>query len=173
MAIGSVYVTKLTVAVLSVERYIAICHPFYASKRNQSSIPRAMKIILMVWLIAFLCALPMSFQFTLVHNISDPTLSMCTVSGKIGLYLGGVSSLVFSITPLLVLCKMYFHVGLTLKKSTMSIRSNNDMIDRSKQRAPKLLSKNLFFFFLNNVFNKKLNFFKKSIKNRNFVFQLP
>lgn len=43
---------------MSVARYVATCHPFWASKKNLSSLSRAIKIILVIWLIGFFYELP-------------------------------------------------------------------------------------------------------------------
>lgn len=151
MAVGSVYVTMLTVSVLSVERYIAICHPFLASKNQQSSLIRAIKIITGLWLVGFVFALPASLQFTVVHHPEIPSLSMCTVITETGIIVAGLCSFTFYFIPMLVICMMYLQIGLTLRESVKSIRSHNESTHESKQRAPKLISKISSWFSIQSI----------------------
>ena len=51
------------------ERYLAICHPLY--QYAMAGFTRAVKIIIMVWTVSFLCALPYAF-FTKINYIDRP-----------------------------------------------------------------------------------------------------
>ncbi|KPP60643.1 hypothetical protein Z043_121334 [Scleropages formosus] len=56
---GCSYATALNIASLSVERYMAICHPFKAKSIMSRS--RTKKLISLVWLLSFFLASPMLF----------------------------------------------------------------------------------------------------------------
>lgn len=143
MAITAVHVTILTLSVFSVERYLAICHPFLTTKHKLSSVSRALRSIPAIWLIGFVCALPISLEFGLIHNVVDSTLAACTFVDETALYFAGLASIIFFLTPMLLICTMYILIGLKIKESAGSIRRNHHRTNRSKQRAPKMLSENL------------------------------
>ncbi|GAB0087438.1 G protein-coupled receptor, rhodopsin-like [Sergentomyia squamirostris] len=67
--------TVLTITSFTVERYIAICHPF--RQHTMSKLSRAVKFILAIWIVAFCLAIPQAFQFGIVDVDSG---SICTVS---------------------------------------------------------------------------------------------
>lgn len=68
--------TVLTITAFTVERYIAICHPF--RQHTMSKLSRAVKFILVIWILAFCLAIPQSIQFGVIE-IADGGNS-CTVS---------------------------------------------------------------------------------------------
>jgi len=48
--------TVLTITAFTAERYVAICHPFMA--QSMSKLSRAVKLIVVIWLVAALFAIP-------------------------------------------------------------------------------------------------------------------
>jgi len=48
--------TVLTITAFTIERYVAICHPFIS--HTESNLPRAFKYILIIWVIALTLAFP-------------------------------------------------------------------------------------------------------------------
>lgn len=68
-------VTILTITSFSVERYIAICHPFRS--HAMSKLSRAIKFIVGIWIGAFCLATPQSFLFGIL--VEEGT-RVCTVS---------------------------------------------------------------------------------------------
>ncbi|CAH1998918.1 unnamed protein product [Acanthoscelides obtectus] len=62
-------VSVLTVVTFSTERYLAICHPLY--KLAITSLQRARRIIIALWLISLACAMPFAVNSD-VHFISYP-----------------------------------------------------------------------------------------------------
>ncbi|XP_036608151.1 neurotensin receptor type 1 [Trichosurus vulpecula] len=72
------YATALNIASLSLERYMAICHPFKAKSIMSRS--RTKKFISCIWFLSFLLAIPMLFTMG-QHNAStdgDPNGLICT-----------------------------------------------------------------------------------------------
>lgn len=65
------YATALNVASLSVERYLAICHPFKAKTLMSRS--RTKKFISAIWLASALLAIPMLFTMGLQNRSGDGT----------------------------------------------------------------------------------------------------
>ena len=65
----SSYVSVMTIAAFSTERYFAICHPLHLNAMQGSK--RLVRIILTLWLIAGVSALPFAI-FANVHYVEYP-----------------------------------------------------------------------------------------------------
>ncbi|XP_062925523.1 neurotensin receptor type 1-like [Mobula hypostoma] len=72
------YATALNIGSLSVERYMAICHPFKAKTLMSSS--RTKKLISLIWVLSFLLATPMIFTMgqKYANPVPDPDDLICT-----------------------------------------------------------------------------------------------
>lgn len=71
------YATALNIASLSVERYMAICHPFKAKSIMSRS--RTKKFISCIWIASFLLAIPMIFTMGEIYaKDQDPDSIICT-----------------------------------------------------------------------------------------------
>ncbi|XP_074144891.1 neurotensin receptor type 1 isoform X1 [Sminthopsis crassicaudata] len=72
------YATALNIASLSLERYMAICHPFKAKSIMSRS--RTKKFISCIWLLSFLLAIPMLFTMGQMNakQSEDPNGLICT-----------------------------------------------------------------------------------------------
>lgn len=140
MATTSISVSILTIGVFSVERYLAICHPFKI-KLHLSSLSRAIQAVPVIWFVAFLSSVPVSINHALVQVHNSNSTACSVIIHGISFYLVGlVTSAVFFVSMILI-CTMYILIGLKLRKSAKIMRSNSESANRSKQRAPKMLSK--------------------------------
>lgn len=63
------YASVLTITAFTVERYIAICHPLKAHTMSQLS--RAVKAILLIWVIATLSSIPISLQLGIIIQVTE------------------------------------------------------------------------------------------------------
>ncbi|XP_075032839.1 neurotensin receptor type 1 [Mixophyes fleayi] len=72
------YATALNIASLSVERYMAMCHPFKAKSIMSRS--RTKKLITFIWVASFLLATPMIFTMGEIYylGVQDPNDLVCT-----------------------------------------------------------------------------------------------
>ncbi|CAH2303132.1 neurotensin receptor type 1 [Pelobates cultripes] len=72
------YATALNIASLSVERYMAMCHPFKAKSIMSRS--RTKKLIALIWLASGLLATPMIFTMGQIYGLGkeDPDHLICT-----------------------------------------------------------------------------------------------
>ena len=57
----------LTISAFTIERYLAICHPFKAHTTQMPS--RAVKIVILIWFVAGLCAYPLASQLGIVYQV--------------------------------------------------------------------------------------------------------
>ncbi|OQR71769.1 neuropeptides capa receptor-like, partial [Tropilaelaps mercedesae] len=98
----------LTITAFTIERYVAICHPLRAHR--VSTLERAVKTILFVWIAAAVSAYPIVAQYGL--NEED----ICTVVNSVpNLFV--ISTLLFFIVPLTVITVLYVLIGLQLRRS--------------------------------------------------------
>ncbi|KAG8250879.1 Pyrokinin-1 receptor [Homalodisca vitripennis] len=78
--------TVLTITAFTVERYIAICHPFLSY--TVSKLSRAVKFIIAIWILALCLAIPQAIQFGIVmrHNMNGtavPESAQCTLKWEL------------------------------------------------------------------------------------------
>ncbi|CAI6362262.1 unnamed protein product [Macrosiphum euphorbiae] len=128
--------TVLTITAFTAERYVAICHPFMA--QSMSKLSRAVKLIIIIWLVAVLFAIPQALQFTVsswngsselmqcnirIIPLMDTDIQLSTVSFTL-------STLLFFLLPMTVITVLYALIGLRLRRSdklkrTITVRSTH------------------------------------------------
>ena len=141
------------------ERYLAICHPLY--QYAMAGFTRAVKIIIMVWTISFLCALPYAF-FTKINYIDRPLGSgnnlqesaFCAlldenIKPKVksivyalsdyehfqAFPLYQLSSFLFFLLPLVTLVYLYARMGLSIQGPTRPARLGHSVHGRTTTLA--------------------------------------
>ncbi|XP_017112047.1 somatostatin receptor type 5 isoform X2 [Drosophila elegans] len=106
--------TVLTITAFTVERYIAICHPF--RQHTMSKLSRAIKFIFAIWLAAFLLALPQAMQFSVVYQNDGYS---CTMENDFYAHVFAVSGFIFFCGPMTAICVLYVLIGVKLKRSRL------------------------------------------------------
>lgn len=122
--------TVLTITAFTVERYVAICHPFLS--HTMSKLSRAVKYIVAVWIIAMILAIPQAMSFEIVHGNRDEQC-VCTVQQTAIPHAFGISTLLFFVTPMSLITVLYILIGLQLHKSTVGPSRGNSV--RLKHRV--------------------------------------
>lgn len=121
----------LNVTALSVERYIAVVHPLRA--KCVVTRTHAKRVILMVWGVSVLCALPntslhgikvISRHYTGpagIVSVEIPDSEICTLIKPRWMYnlTIQVTTLLFFILPMLTISALYMLIGLQLKREKM------------------------------------------------------
>ncbi|KYN01822.1 Neuropeptides capa receptor [Cyphomyrmex costatus] len=142
----------LTIASFTVERYVAICHPFLS--QTLSNLSRAIKLILIIWLVALLFALPQALQFGVVKHNEHPDMVMCTVKRIIVSHSFELSTFLFFVIPMCLITFLYVLIGLKLRKSNMTIPGRTESRNcrrypgRSSRRVLKMLVAVVIAFFI-------------------------
>ncbi|XP_008548422.1 pyrokinin-1 receptor [Microplitis demolitor] len=127
----------LTIAAFTVERYIAICHPFLS--HTMSKLSRVVKLILVIWLVAMSFAIPQALQFGVIEypNIS-PDVVICTRKSPFIKHSFEIATLLFFIIPMTLITVLYSMIGLKLRKSNMMKKRNiRNQGTRSLQESKK------------------------------------
>ncbi|KAH8359639.1 hypothetical protein KR093_007983, partial [Drosophila rubida] len=106
--------TVLTITAFTVERYIAICHPF--RQHTMSKLSRAIKFIFAIWMTAFLLALPQAMQFSVVNQEEGYS---CTMENDFYAHVFAVSGFIFFCGPMTAICVLYVLIGMKLKRSRL------------------------------------------------------
>lgn len=123
-------VTILTISSFTIERYIAICHPF--RQQAMSKLSRAVKFIVGIWIFAFAAALPQACQFGVVR-IADS--AMCTIKNPSMSYAFQISSLIFFVSPMVLICVLYILIGLKLRQSSRVIAKFSHRASRPRSSS--------------------------------------
>ncbi|SPP88094.1 pyrokinin-1 receptor [Drosophila guanche] len=115
LAETSANATVLTITAFTVERYIAICHPFLG--QAMSKLSRAIRIIGLVWALAVLTAIPQAAQFGIN---SYAGVDKCVVVRVIVEHSFQLSTFIFFFAPMSIIFVLYLLIGLQLYRSNLS-----------------------------------------------------
>ena len=120
------YASVLTITAFTVERYIAICHPLKAHKIATFS--RCIKIIISIWLISLVCALPYPIHTDLFYYVLDGNKNpvsdslICNIPNQYYermMHVFQISTFLFFVLPLTVLIVLYSLIGLKLRRAEL------------------------------------------------------
>ena len=121
----------LTITAFTVERYVAICHPMRA--KTMSSLSRAVRTVVVVWLVAGCCSIPIWIQFGVVYEkdadgrpIADSAL--CAIGTEMAhlQHFFDVSSVVFFIIPMIVISVLYALIACSIRRSALERSASDD-----------------------------------------------
>ncbi len=125
----------LTVLCFTVERYLAICFPII-SQKVLGGLSRALKMIMIVWFLSFLLAVPYTFTagvfVSVTGEVRNQTVQMldsriCAIRPDYWepmLYYMAVTTFLVFVIPIFVITVLYILMGITLYKA--SRRPPND-----------------------------------------------
>lgn len=137
--------TVLTIVTFTIERYLAICHPFFSYTSTMTKLSRALKQIIIIWIVAIGLAIPQALQFGLRYlNPHNSNTLMCQLVHQIFAYSFEVSTCVFFIFPLTIISILYVLIGIKVKKSH-KLKTNLETAPSTK--VVKMLGKYLYIIF--------------------------
>ncbi|KAI4486168.1 hypothetical protein M0802_012511 [Mischocyttarus mexicanus] len=159
----SSYVSVLTIVAFSMERYLAICHPFRVY--TMSGLKRPIRFIFAAWSIALISALPFAI-YTKVNFVEYPPESgnystesaICAIlsTNMPNFPLYEISCIIFFFLPMLVILVVYTRMGLEIHRSTKrvvgpiihsSIHGETRQV-QSRKSTIRMLSAVVVMFFL-------------------------
>lgn len=124
---ASTYASVLVIVTFTVERYLAICHPLKA--HTFSRLSRAIKIIVIIWLVASTCALVVVMQYGLITVAErqpdghDTSTTQCTTVQRNEIIFE-LRVLIFFIIPMAVISILYIKLGYHLRRKSYLIKQN-------------------------------------------------
>lgn len=113
--------TVLTITAFTVERYVAICHPFLS--HTMSKLSRAVRIIVLVWCISVAYAVPQALQFGIENRYG---MDFCEVKRVIMAHSFEISTFVFFFAPMTLITVLYILIGLKLRSSHIIKNENGN-----------------------------------------------
>ncbi|CAD6208821.1 GSCOCG00003628001-RA-CDS [Cotesia congregata] len=133
----STYASVLTITAFTIERYIAICHPFLS--HTMSKLSRVVKMILIIWVVAICFALPLALQYGVIEATHiSPDMVICTLKNPYLQHSFELATLLFFIIPMILITILYSMIGLKLRKSRMMKKRNiRNQGTRSAQESRK------------------------------------
>nr|XP_018906643.1 PREDICTED: neuropeptides capa receptor-like [Bemisia tabaci] len=149
--------TVLTITAFTMERYVAICHPFLT--HTVSKLSRAISFIIGIWLLALCLAVPQAIQFGIVYESRNETNSgeyaaSCTIKWVLMKHAFEISTCLFFITPMTLITVLYILIGVKLRGSKMLKRSSVTSVSaerknvRSQNHVIRMLVAVVVAFFL-------------------------
>lgn len=145
--------TVLTITAFTVERYVAICHPFLS--QTVSKLSRAVKSVIVIWLAALFLAVPQAIQFGVVRivskmpnsTVSEEALHCTLVNTRPWLkYSFQISTLVFFVAPMSLITGLYLLIGVKLRRSRLIKRPHSDI--GAQKRVIRMLVAVVVCFFI-------------------------
>lgn len=137
--------TVLTITAFTVERYLAICHPFLS--HTMSKLSRAMKLIIIIWILSVCLAIPQAMPLKVVGDCPH-----CYVVDTVIEHAFEVSTFVFFVAPMSLIIVLYILIGMKLKSSKMMKRQtgrSERIHSKSSRKVVKMLGKlNFYMFYL-------------------------
>lgn len=118
--------TVLTITAFTVERYLALCHPFL--QHTMSKLSRAVRSILVVWVVSVCLAIPQALQFGIItdqHQIDHCFLKRVIIQHSFEL-----STVLFFLTPMTLITILYILIGLKLRTSGIIKHENGSLHQR-------------------------------------------
>ncbi|KAJ8936378.1 hypothetical protein NQ314_012383 [Rhamnusium bicolor] len=132
--------TVLTITAFTIERYVAICHPFLS--HTLSKLNRAIKFIIAIWIIAMCLAVPQAMAFGVVCELSNgypvDDHCVCNVKRSVIPHAFEISTFVFFVAPMSLITVLYILIGLQLHRSTVGPSRGNSV--KMKHRIYKPVS---------------------------------
>lgn len=150
--------TVLTITAFTVERYLAICHPFLS--HTMSKLSRAVKFIIFIWTLSICFAIPQAMPLKVVGDCPR----CIVVNDKVIDHAFEISTLLFFVAPMTIIIILYVLIGSKLHSSRIierrmvssSIRNQNN----SSRNVVKMLGKSnvLFLGYLLHKFKRTRHF---------------
>ncbi|XP_064594485.1 pyrokinin-1 receptor-like isoform X2 [Liolophura sinensis] len=118
------YSSVLTLTAFTVERYVAICHPIRS--QTLSGLSRAVKAIIITWILACLCALPYAictrvFYYVTDHSGEELKESLLCNIPQVWIeemkFVFQVSTFAFFVGPMTLITVLYIQIGRKIHKS--------------------------------------------------------
>ncbi|XP_076078940.1 pyrokinin-1 receptor-like [Mytilus galloprovincialis] len=135
------YASVLTITGFTIERYIAICHPIVGQRVSRQS--RAIKCIIVIWIISGIVALPYPIHTRTFYYLNDPRTSLpledtlvCNIPIKWHermIIMFQVSTFAFFFLPMTVITVMYILIGIRLRNT--EIGSSNGFLTSSAKNT--------------------------------------
>lgn len=128
--------TVLTITAFTIERYVAICHPFLS--HTMSKLSRAVKFVMAIWLLAMCLAIPQAMSFGIIYAVVDGTQSedhsVCNIKRVVIPHAFEISTFVFFVAPMSLITVLYILIGVQLRRTSNSGGHRSSVRLRHRQK---------------------------------------
>lgn len=131
---------------LFLRRYVAICHPFIS--HTMSKLSRAVKFVVVIWVLALCLAVPQAIQFGVIYDYVDGTTNLdsarCSLRWTLIEHAFEISTILFFVLPMTIITVLYVLIGIKLRRSrllTATVKRRNhalggsDHVDSSRGKT--------------------------------------
>lgn len=150
LAETSANATVLTITAFTIERYIAICHPFFT--HTVSKLSRAVKFVMAIWILALCLAVPQAIPYGVSYekDTNGNEVSSCTITKTLMTYAFELSTFVFFVGPMTLITVLYVCISVKLRQSrnlSVTVRNEENATPRcsrsqmAQNRVIKMLGK--------------------------------
>ncbi|XP_072747698.1 pyrokinin-1 receptor isoform X2 [Anoplolepis gracilipes] len=119
--------TVLTITAFTVERYVAICHPFIS--HTMSKLSRAIKFVVVIWVLALCLAVPQAIQFGIIYDYVDDNAILdsarCSTRWTLIEHAFEISTILFFVLPMTIITVLYILIAIKLRRSSLLIATNS------------------------------------------------
>lgn len=102
-------------------RYVAICHPFIS--HTMSKLSRAVKFVIVIWLLALCLAVPQAIQFGVVYENKNGSAILdtarCSMKWTLIEHAFEISTMLFFVLPMTIIIVLYILIAIKLRRSRM------------------------------------------------------
>ncbi|XP_011698177.1 PREDICTED: neuromedin-U receptor 2-like isoform X2 [Wasmannia auropunctata] len=114
--------TVLTITAFTIERYVAICHPFIS--HTMSKLSRAVKFVVAIWVLALCLAIPQAIQFGIVYVDYDNGTAVldsasCSLRWTLIEHAFEISTILFFVLPMTIITVLYVLIAIKLRHSSL------------------------------------------------------
>ena len=102
-------------------RYVAICHPFIS--HTMSKLSRAVKFVIIIWLLALCMAVPQAVQFGIVYDYRNGSVvldsAQCSIKWYLMKHTFEASTMLFFVLPMTIITVLYVLIAIKLRRSRL------------------------------------------------------
>ena len=117
---------SFTVTAFTIERYVAICHPFLS--HTMSKLSRAIKFIFLIWILSIAFATPQAMQTGIVVNDQNETWCTVVQDRVIIEHSFLYATILFFFAPMMLISVLYLLIGIKLRSNTLIKRENGNVV---------------------------------------------
>ncbi|XP_038218925.1 neuropeptides capa receptor-like [Zerene cesonia] len=123
---AATYVSVLTISAFTLERYLAICHPLHLYA--MAGLTRASRIILVLWVVAFVCASPFAMYSDISYRDYPPNSGNISLDSAFCALMASsplleLSSIFFFFVPAILILCLYVTMGCHIRSTRMNKKS--------------------------------------------------
>lgn len=100
---------------------MAICHPFIS--HTMSKLSRAVKFVVVIWLLALCLAVPQAIQFGIIYEYDNGTAILdsarCSIRWTLIEHAFEISTILFFVLPMTIITVLYVLIGIKLRRSRL------------------------------------------------------